>query len=91
MEEELRQKEGRLMEGELNSLTETCYRRAYFNRRRGVGRKEKKGCDVSFSTTQVPNTTGTNDCIFLMNGIQEGWDHGTASVATSGTSPSSST
>lgn len=50
----------------------TVYRRAYYDRRRQVGRKEKKGCDVSFSTTQVPNTTGTNDCIFLMNGIQEG-------------------
>ena len=24
------------------------YRRAYFNRRRGVGRKEKKGCDIEF-------------------------------------------
>ena len=27
---------------------QTVYRRAYFNRRRGVGRKEKKGADVTF-------------------------------------------
>ena len=48
------------------------YRRAYFNRRRGVGRKEKKGCDVAFAATSVPTSTGTNLGIFLLNGIQEG-------------------
>ena len=48
------------------------FRRAYFNRRRGVGRKEKKGCDVSFTTNGVISTTNTNGGIYLLNGIQEG-------------------
>lgn len=48
------------------------YRRAYFNKRRGVGRKEKKGCDVAFATEQVVATTNTNDNVYLLNGIQEG-------------------
>ena len=48
------------------------YRRAYFNRRRGVGRKEKKGCDVSFTTAGIISTTNTNTGIYLMNGVQEG-------------------
>lgn len=48
------------------------YRRAYFNRRRGVGRKEKKGCDVSFTTAGIVSTTNTNAGIYLMNGVQEG-------------------
>lgn len=48
------------------------YRRAYFNRRRGVGRKERKGCDVSFPTEAIVDTTNTNDNIYLLNGIQEG-------------------
>lgn len=48
------------------------YRRAYFNRRRGVGRKEKKGCDVKFPTEVVVSTTNTNANTYLLNGIQEG-------------------
>ena len=50
----------------------TQYRRAYFNRRRGVGRKEKKGCDVSFPADAIVTTTGTNGGIYLLNGVQEG-------------------
>ena len=51
----------------------TVYRRAYFNRRRGVGRKEKKGCDITFGADiDVVNSTNTNAAILLMNGIQEG-------------------
>lgn len=48
------------------------YRRTYFNRRRGVGRKEKKGCDVAFTTVGILSTTNTNGGIYLMNGVQEG-------------------
>ena len=48
------------------------YRRAYFNRRRGVGRKEKKGADVPFTTETVLSSTNTNGGIYLLNGIQEG-------------------
>ena len=48
------------------------YRRAYFNRRRGVSRKEKKGCDINFNNTNIDNAIGTNAGIFLLNGIQEG-------------------
>ena len=55
------------------------YRRAYFNRRRGVGRKEKKGCDVTFNTVGILSTTNTNGGIYLMNGVQEGGDPGTES------------
>ena len=55
---------------------QTVYRRAYFNRRRGVGRKEKKGADVTFTTETVLSSTNTNGGIYLLNGIQEGLDHG---------------
>ena len=48
------------------------YRRAYFNRRRGVMRKEKKGCDVSFTNTAITSSNGTNAGIWLLNGVQEG-------------------
>ena len=48
------------------------YRRAYFNSRRGVGRKEKKGCDINFNNYNIDNATATNAGIFLLNGIQEG-------------------
>lgn len=48
------------------------YRRAYFNRRRGVGRKEKKGCDIEFPTATVVDTTNDNSNTYLLNGIQEG-------------------
>ena len=48
------------------------YRRAYFNRRRGVSRKEKKGCDVGFNNTTIPSTTNNNLGIWLLNGVQEG-------------------
>ena len=51
---------------------QTVYRRAYFNRRRGVGRKEKKGCDLGFATETILATTSTNGGIWLLNGIQEG-------------------
>lgn len=51
---------------------QTVYRRAYFNSRRGVGRKERKGCDINFASTQVVNSTNTNANIYLLNGIQEG-------------------
>ena len=51
---------------------QTVYRRAYFNRRRGVGRKEKKGADVPFTTETVLSSTNTNGGIYLLNGIQEG-------------------
>jgi len=53
-------------------FSQARYRRAYFNRRRGVGKKEKKGCDVSFTSTFITNATNTNANIFLLNGIQEG-------------------
>ena len=67
----------------------TVYRRAYFNRRRGVQRKEKKGCDITFGADiDVVNSTNTNAAILLMNGIQEVWVHGTESVVIFGTSPS---
>ena len=48
------------------------YRRAYFNKRRGVMRKEKKGCDVSFTNTPISSSNGTNAGIWLLNGVQEG-------------------
>ena len=48
------------------------YRRAYFNRRRGVGRKEKKGCDLGFATETILASTNTNGGMWLLNGIQEG-------------------
>ena len=48
------------------------YRRAYFNRRRGVNRKEKKGCDVGLPGDLILSTTNTNGNIYLLNGIQEG-------------------
>jgi len=48
------------------------YRRAYFNRRRGIGRKEKKGCDVGFASASISSSTATNDSMFLLNGVQEG-------------------
>lgn len=51
---------------------QATYRRAYFNSRRGIGKKEKKGCDVTFTTTDIVDTVNTNAAIFLMNGIQEG-------------------
>ena len=51
---------------------QTVYRRAYFNRRRGVGRKEKKGCDVAFTTATILSSTNTNGGIYLLNGVQEG-------------------
>ena len=51
---------------------QTVYRRAYYTRRRGVGRKEKKGCDVSFTTAGIVSTTNNNTGIYLMNGVQEG-------------------
>ena len=51
---------------------QATYRRAYFNRRRGIGRKEKKGCDVTFTKTQIIDTVNTNGCMWLLNGIQEG-------------------
>jgi len=51
---------------------QTRYRRAYFNRRRGVGRKEKKGCDVTFSSESITNDVTGNTNIYLLNGIQEG-------------------
>ena len=37
-----------------------------------MGRKEKKGCDVSFANSQISNGTATNANIFLLNGVQEG-------------------
>ena len=52
--------------------SQTVYRRAYFNRRRGVGRKEKKGCDIEFPTATVVDTTNDNSNTYLLNGIQEG-------------------
>ena len=52
---------------------QTVYRRAYFNRRRGVGRKEKKGADVTFTTDTVLSSTNTNGGIYLLNGIKRGW------------------
>ena len=48
------------------------YRRAYFNKRRGVMRKEKKGCDVAFTNTAITSSNGTNAGIWLLNGVQEG-------------------
>ena len=51
---------------------QTRYRRAYFNKRRGVMRKEKKGCDVSFTNTAISSSNGTNAGIWLLNGVQEG-------------------
>lgn len=51
---------------------QTRYRRAYFNKRRGVMRKEKKGCDVTFSNTPITASSGTNAGIWLLNGVQEG-------------------
>ena len=51
---------------------QTVYRRAYYTRRRGVGRKEKKGADVPFTTETVLSSTNTNGGIYLLNGIQEG-------------------
>ena len=66
----------------------TVYRRAYFNSRRGIGRKEKKGCDIEFPTATVVDTTNDNSNTYLLNGIQKGLDHGTESGDTSGTNPS---
>ena len=51
---------------------QTRYRRAYFNKRRGVMRKEKKGCDVAFTNTAITSSNGTNAGIWLLNGVQEG-------------------
>ena len=50
----------------------TVYRRAYYDRRRGVGRKEKKGCDLGFASETVLASTNTNGGMWLLNGIQEG-------------------
>ena len=51
---------------------QTVYRRAYYQRRRGVGRKEKKGVDVPFPEDSLVASTNTNQGIYLLNGIQEG-------------------
>ena len=48
------------------------YRRAYYNKSRGVGRKEKKGCDLGFATETILASTNTNGGMWLLNGIQEG-------------------
>ena len=53
-------------------IDKTVYRRAYFNRRRGIGRKEKKGVDVPSPKTLLVASTNTNQGIYLLNGIQEG-------------------
>ena len=63
------------------------YRRAYFNRRRGVGRKEKKGADVTFTTDTVLSSTNTNGGIYLLNGIKKGLDHGIEVEGICGTNP----
>lgn len=53
-------------------FAQTRYRRAYFNNRRGVARKEKKGCDVTFANTPITSSSGTNAGTWLLNGVQEG-------------------
>ena len=48
------------------------YRRAYFNKSRGISRKEKKGVDTTFVNTTIVDEVSTNNSIWLLNGIQEG-------------------
>ena len=64
------------------------YRKAYYRQRRGIGRKEKKGVDVPFPEDSLVASTGTNQGIYLLNGIKKELDHGTESVVIFGTSPS---
>ena len=60
------------MEGGLNSIDVLFTGELYYNKSRGVGRKEKKGCDLGFATETILATTNTNGGMWLLNGIQEG-------------------
>ena len=43
----------------------TVYRRAYWKSKRGIMRKEKKGCDVTFTNAAIGSSNGSNANIYL--------------------------